>query len=403
VSGRRHAIIIGGGIAGPTAAMALERAGIDATVFEAYPADAGAAGAFLTVAVNGLAALATIGLDRPVMAAGFPTGSIRFASGTGKPLGEMPIGGSLADGTVAHTIRRTDLYRVLYAEARRRGIQVEHGKRLVDATPTGDGGVVARFEDGTTAEGDLLIGADGLHSRTRRIIDPAAPAPRYTGLGNVGGFAKAAVPPIAAGTYVMTFGTQAFFGYVRSPDGEVWWFANPPRPTELSRMELAVYQVAWRERLLELFAGDAGPAAEIIWGTQEVAVTNQHEMPRVPRWWRGPMVIIGDAAHAASPTSGQGASLAIEDAIVLARCLGDLPDAPTAFAEFERLRRPRVERVVAWAARMNRNKMPGPIGRAVRDAVLPLVLRRAARQSQAWLFGYQADRRSGGQAVRRVG
>ena len=74
----RHALVIGGGIAGPTAAMALQRAGIEATVFEAYPADAPATGAFLTVAVNGLAALGAIGLDRPVMAAGFPTDRIRF-------------------------------------------------------------------------------------------------------------------------------------------------------------------------------------------------------------------------------------------------------------------------------------------------------------------------------------
>jgi 2-polyprenyl-6-methoxyphenol hydroxylase-like FAD-dependent oxidoreductase len=100
------------------------------------------------------------------------------------------------------------------------------------------------------------------------------------------------------------------------------------------------------------------------------------------------MLIIGDAAHAASPTSGQGASLAIEDAVVLARCLGDLPDVSSAFAVFEQLRRPRVERVVAWATRMNRNKMPGPIARVFRDAVLPVILRRLARQSQSWLFDY---------------
>jgi 2-polyprenyl-6-methoxyphenol hydroxylase-like FAD-dependent oxidoreductase len=387
----RHALVIGGGIAGPTAAMALQRAGIEATVFEAYPADAAPAAAFLTVAVNGLAALGAIGLDRPVMAAGFPTDRIRFASGSGKALGELPIGGRLADGTVAHTIRRTDLHRVLYTEARRRGIQVVHGTRLVDATPTADGGVVARFEDGSTAEGDLLIGADGLHSRTRRIIDPAAPAPRYTGLGNVGGFGQADVPAIGSGTYVMTFGRRAFFGWVRSPDGEVWWFANPPRAAELTRDELAAPGASWREQLAALFAEDAGPAVDIVRSTREIMATNQHDLPRVPRWWRGPMVIIGDAAHATSPTSGQGASLAIEDALVLARCVRDLRHATAAFAEFERLRRPRVERVIAWAARMNRNKMPGPIARAVRDVVLPLVLRRAGRRSQGWLFEHRIE------------
>src|SRR5215813_11705985 len=150
-----RALIIGGGIAGPVAAMALKRVGIAATVFEAHPADTSGAGAFLTVAVNGLAALRTLGLDQPVMAAGFPTGTIELASGTGKRLATVPLGGTSGGGAVAHTIRRSDLYRVLSAEATRRGIRIEHGKRLVDARTTPDGGVVVCFEDGTSAAGDL--------------------------------------------------------------------------------------------------------------------------------------------------------------------------------------------------------------------------------------------------------
>ena len=109
----RDALIIGGGIAGPVTAMALQRAGIKATVYEAYPTDAGAAGAFLTIAVNGLDALRTLDLHRQVMAAGFPTATIELFSGTGKRLGQVPIGGTLSDGTMTHTIKRADLYRIL--------------------------------------------------------------------------------------------------------------------------------------------------------------------------------------------------------------------------------------------------------------------------------------------------
>jgi FAD-dependent urate hydroxylase len=388
----KHALIIGGGIAGPIAAMALQRVGIPATIYEAYPGDAGGTGVFLTVAVNGLAALRTIGLERAVMEAGFASPGIRFASGTGKALGQAPVGGALPDGTVAHTIRRPDLHRALYGQARLRGIRIEHRKRLVAAESTPDNRVVARFEDGSSAEGDLLIGADGIHSPTRRIIDPAAPEPRYAGLGNVGGFSQGPLPPLGVqpGTYVMMFGKRAFFGHIVSPAGEVWWFANPPSPAELSRAELAAPTGQWKERLVQLFDGDAGPAADIIRNTSALAVTNQHDLPRVPTWSRGRMVIIGDAAHAASPTSGQGASLAIEDGVVLAQCLRDLPDTTAAFAAFERLRRPRVERIVAWAARMNQTKMPGPVGRLVRDLVLPMILRRAG-QSQEWIFRYQIN------------
>ncbi|GAA4748576.1 hypothetical protein GCM10023328_33670 [Modestobacter marinus] len=100
------------------------------------------------------------------------------------------------------------------------------------------------------------------------------------------------------------------------------------------------------------------------------------------------MVLIGDAAHATSPAAGQGSSLAVEDAVVLARCLRDLP-VPEAFRVFEDLRRARVERVVAAAFRTSSAKSPPPVGRLVRDLVMPVVLRR--RDPQAWVRAHQVD------------
>ena len=392
----RKALIIGGGIAGPVTAMALQRAGIEPVLYEAYGTSTGLhAGAFLTVAVNGLDALRTLDAHRPVLEAGFPTRNIEFFSGTGKRLGEVPIGGELPDGTVSHTIKRADLYRALHEEATRRGIPIEHEKRLVDAETTPDGGVVARFEDGTESAGDLLVGADGIHSRTRRIIDPAAPEPRYTGLGNIGGFSRDASVDTRPGIYVMVWGKRAFFGYTVSPSGEVWWFANPPSVRELTRAELTAPTEHWKRRLIGLFADDATPAVEIIRATTgELAGTNQYDMPSVPTWHEGPMVIVGDAAHATSPASGQGASMAIEDALVLARCLRDLPDTRRAFAAYEQLRRERVERIVAQGARYSSNKAAGPIARVLRDLMLPVFLKRAAssgERSLAWMYGYHVD------------
>jgi FAD-dependent urate hydroxylase len=391
------ALIIGGGIAGPVTAMALQRAGIDSVVYEAYDTSAGLdAGAFLTVAVNGLDVLRTLDVHEPVLDAGFPTRNIEFFSGTGKRLGEVSIGGTLPDGTATHTIKRADLYRVLHDEAIRRGIRIEHGKRLVDAETTPDGGVVARFEDGTRATGDLLIGADGIHSRTRRIIDPDAPEPRYTGLGNIGGFTRNASVDTKPGIYVMVWGKRAFFGYTVSPSGEIWWFANPPSTRELTRAELAATTTEqWKQRLLSLFADDATPAVEIIKATTgELPGTNQYDMPSVPTWYRGPMIIVGDAAHATSPASGQGASMAIEDAVVLAKCLRDLPDIQQAFAAYEQLRRKRVEHVVAQGARSSSGKAAGPIARVLRDLMLPVILKRVAssgERSLAWMYGYHID------------
>ena len=393
-----RALIIGGGIAGPVAAMALQRVGIEAVVFEAYEESAGlAVGGWLTVAVNGLDALRALDLHRPVMAIGFPGRTIELRSGTGKLLGVVPIGGELADGTITHTLKRADLYGVLLAEARRRGVRVETGRRLVDAEVLASGQVVARFGDGGEARGDVLVGADGIHSRVRRLIDPQAPHPRYTGLGNVGGFSPHVPVDLAAGTYQMVFGKRAFFGYTVAPGGEVWWFANPPRPTELPRDELAAMTTEdWKQHLCALFADDVAPAVDIIRATEgRIVGTNQHDMPAVPRWRRGPLVIIGDAAHAAAPSSGQGASMAIEDGLELARSLRDAGDVAAALATYERLRRDRVERVVAHGARMGSAKTVGPVGRVVRDLVMPWFIRRMAassgKDSLAWLFDHHIE------------
>jgi 2-polyprenyl-6-methoxyphenol hydroxylase-like FAD-dependent oxidoreductase len=178
----------------------------------------------------------------------------------------------------------------------------------------------------------------------------------------------------------MVFGRRAFFGHVPAPDGSVWWFANVPERPEPSRAALrAIGTDTWRAGLLDLFAGDAGPAQALIRATPKLlAPTPVHAVARLPRWHAGRMVIAGDAAHAPTPSSGQGASLAIEDAVVLALALRDLGDPAAAFASYEAERRPRVERIVAWAARMNSSKAAGPVGRRVRDALMPAMLRAAA-------------------------
>lgn len=394
MSRTKKAMIVGGGVAGPVAAMALQRAGMDSVVYEAYAGGADDAGAFLTFASNGLDALHSIDAHDLVLAEGFPTPRMEIQSGTGKHLGEVPNGGTLSDGTVSQTLKRSDLYRALRDEAVRRGASVEYGKRLVDAENTKDGGVVARFEDGTESEGDLLIGADGIHSRTRRIIDPCAPSARYIPVLNIGGFAGGVRVQAEPGTFRMVFGKRAFFGYVVHPSGEVWWFANPPRADEPSRAELAaIGSERWREMLVDLFAEDDAPAVEIISATPgRLAGWATYDLPSVPTWHRGTMIVIGDAAHATAPSAGQGASMAIEDAVVLARCLRDLPDTREAFAVYERLRRRRVERIVAHGARTSNSKAAGPVARVIRDLMMPMILKRVVSgKSLTWMHDYHID------------
>lgn len=380
-----HALIIGGGIAGPATAMALHKAGIDATVYEAYPTGADDVGAFLNIMPNGIDALRAIDADKPVVDNSFPADRVEFVSGTGKQLGTAPITGD------ARTIKRAELYRVLHDEAQRLGIRIEHGKRLTDATSTSDGVTVA-FADGSQATGDLLVGADGIHSTTRRVINPAAPAPRYLGMVTVCGYTHDSPDTTPSGTYRMVYGRKAFFGYTTAPDGETWWFATIPS-AEHTRAELsATTSDQWREHVLSLLTRDRAPVADVIASTKNGIIgSGAYDIPHLPTWHTQRAIVIGDAAHAASPSAGHGASLAIEDSVILAQCLRDLPNPSEAFHTFQQLRRERVERLVTTSAKMTGRAIPGPVQRRIRDLILPILLRKGPRNTSAWLTQHHID------------
>jgi FAD-dependent urate hydroxylase len=389
-----HALIIGGGIAGPAVGIALRKAGHEATVFEAYPTRAADVGVFLTMAGNGIDALSVLGADAAVRAAAFPTPRMVFHNGAGKVLGRLANGGAAADGTASQTIKRSDLYRALHEEAERAGVRFAYGHRLAGVEED-DRTVTARFTDGTTATGDLLVGADGLHSVTRTWLDPAAPRPRYVPVLNTGGYARGVPVDAEPGEFTMVFGRRAFFGYTVAPTGEVWWFANPPYLEEPTPAQLSALNDGdrWRRLLLDLFADDTTPAVDLIRHTpHDLTGWATYDLPRVRTWHRGRVVLVGDAAHATSPSSGQGASMAIEDAVVLGKCLRDLGDVAAALGTYVGLRRARVERVVAAGARRDSMKAAGPVGRLVRDLTMPIVIKQVARHvRQEWMYAYHID------------
>ncbi|MBP2320261.1 2-polyprenyl-6-methoxyphenol hydroxylase-like FAD-dependent oxidoreductase [Kibdelosporangium banguiense] len=333
------ALVVGGGIAGAVTAMALRQAGIESVVYEAYPTGADDIGAFLTIMKNGMNALRAVQAHQPVIDASFPATDVEYIDGTGTLLGLNPMRGD------AHTIRRAVLYRVLHDEAARRGIPLEHGKRLVSATEADDE-VVATFADGTTATGDLLVGADGIHSCVRALIDPAAPSPRFTGLTIAYGYTRATSFEPSADAYRMIAGKNAFFGYTTSPSGETWWFSRAPS------LDL---DTATSQNFIDLLSEDDTPAAEIVRTTGDLFINNAYDVPETPHWHSSRMVLVGDAAHAASPAAGQGASMALEDSVILAKCLRDIPGLEAAFARYTNIRRARVEKLVAdSAAQSNR-------------------------------------------------
>jgi 2-polyprenyl-6-methoxyphenol hydroxylase-like FAD-dependent oxidoreductase len=373
MTGVRTALVIGGGIAGPVTALALRKAGIEATVYEAYATTADGIGGTLTVAPNGLDALRIIGADEAVRAIGLPMDRTVMADGRGKRIGEFR---GLPGLPPSRALWRPELYRALHDHAVATGVRIERGKRLVGVDDTA-AGITARFADGSTAGGDVLIGADGIHSTVRTLIDPGAPLPDNVPLLNFGAAADIAVPAEPDATYFV-FGKRAFLGYWAQPDGRTAWFGNLPHEQPMTVAQAREVPAGdWLRQLRDVYADDV-PARDLLRHTSagDLAVLGSVEiMPKLPHWHRGRMVLVGDAAHAPSPSSGQGASLATESAIQLARCLRDLPDVHRAFAAYERVRRPRVEKVAARAARTNNSKTLGPVATTLMSLLMPLAMR----------------------------
>jgi 2-polyprenyl-6-methoxyphenol hydroxylase-like FAD-dependent oxidoreductase len=174
------------------------------------------------------------------------------------------------------------------------------------------------------------------------------------------------------------FGKRAYHLYWKQADGRLTWGANLPSKTYLSLAEArAVPTEQWLRRLRETYAEDhPGRLLAERTTAENLDVTGAiHIMPPIPRWHSARMVLVGDAVHAPSNSTGQGASLAVESAIQLARCLRDLPDPAAAFEAYEALRRERVERITRRGAKTNRTKTPGPVGRRMMHLAMPVFFR----------------------------
>lgn len=384
-------LVAGGGIGGLALALALDRVGRPVEVYEARPrVELGAGGAFLNLAPNGVNALAELGLADDVAARGYASTGIEFLDHRGRRVGQLDATNQLARYAACNMmLRRADLHELLHDAVRDADVPFYAGHRVVSVREM-DAGVHVSFTDGTRAQGAMLIGCDGVRSRVRTHVVGPRPTPRYLGLVDVAGFSTAALPGVVPGPQWMVFGRRAFFGYYVTPACEVWWFSNVPRRTEPARHELEVRPP--EEWLTELRAAhrDDPPEVDAILAhsSPPVGAWPVTDLAFLPTWHTRRVCLLGDAAHATSPSAGQGASLAIEDAIVLAGHLAKGGTAEAAFAAFERERRPRVESLIRSARRNSTSKIPGPVGTWFRDQLLPLFLRLGAR-SAANAYGYR--------------
>ncbi|MDJ1134002.1 FAD-dependent monooxygenase [Streptomyces iconiensis] len=382
----RRALLIGCGIAGPVLAMFLQRIGIEAVIHEGSEEPRDTVGAFLNLAPNGLAVLRTLGVADEVEKSGTPTRDTAFLNHKGKQLGSNPAETVL--------IKRGLLNRALREAARERGIVIEFGKFFDSVTEPADGaGVVVRFRDGTTAEGDFVVGCDGIHSRTRYSVLPDAPKPAYTGVIGTAGYTHSAHGAPEDGTMRMSFCLDGFFGHQTTPGGEIYWFENYHQAREPERGEVeSVPHEVWQRRLLDRHRKDHSPVPQLIEDTRSGILGYPiYDMLSLTTWYRGRVCLVGDAAHATSPHVGQGASMAMEDSIVLAKCLRDIPDVEAAFAAFQGLRKERVEKIIKEGRKTgNQKAATNGFQRTVRDLVLPFFLKLGVKATRP-VYSYRVD------------
>ena len=324
----------------------------------------------------------------------------------GNLLGKINTGDELKKKYGAGTIliRRDIFNKILCDKANSYGVNIEFGKKLTNIETKTIGNcdgekVIVNFEDGTKTEGDFLVGCDGIHSRTRSIIIPDSPKPVYSGLVLVGGTVKKDNINMntAKNTIYLTYGKNAFFGYLLPESGEhMWWtYTHHSEPIGKETGENNQNTISWKDwkkKLLETHKDDSELVKKSINAQEEMHFQFPiYDIPHMPIWHNGLVCLIGDAVHATSPHVGQGAAMAIEDAIVLAKCLRDIQNTQKAFDTFEKLRKTRTEKIVNMAQKYgDAFTTTNPLKKWFRNRMIPMMIRRG-NEPFDWIYSYNVD------------
>ncbi|MBA3470521.1 MAG: FAD-dependent monooxygenase [Herpetosiphonaceae bacterium] len=335
------AIIIGGGIGGLAAAIGLRRRGFAVEVFE-RAAELREVGAGISIWRNGISALKQLGLETLVQRLSMPAldGGLRSWNGTawtGRSTEALPTSVSY----LMVLMHRAELHAALLAAC---GADHVHLGAVCTGFRQDPSGVTALFADGAEARGDLLIGADGLHSAIRRQLHGEQPPTYagYTAWRSVVGFDH---QRLALGE---SWGSGARFGQIPLSEGRVYWFATANAPAGQRSPG------AEREALLRIFGSWHRPIRELIEASAEAGILRNdiYDRPPLRSWGEGRVTLLGDAAHPMTPNLGQGACQALEDAVVLQKSLSADRAIPAALQAYERQRIPRTTAIARQSRRI---------------------------------------------------
>jgi 2-polyprenyl-6-methoxyphenol hydroxylase-like FAD-dependent oxidoreductase len=377
----RSAVVVGGGIGGLTAAVALRRVGWRVTVLE-QAERFGEIGAGITLLSNGLRCLDAIGLGDTVRGSGRPQLSTGVRTAAGRWLSRID-GDSAAletrTGSTAIVVHRAELHRILYdalpGEVLTAGAEPT---RILGGESGGPAEVrYRRAGEESSLRADLVVGADGVHSWVRSQRWPEAAGPVYS--GSTAWRAVTDTPPGMISEMSMSWGPGTEFGVMPMVDGRVYWYAAAnARKGERAPDELG--------ELRARFGSFHEPIPALLEATAPEAILRHdiYRLPALASYTRGSVVLVGDAAHAMTPNLGQGGGQALEDAIVLA-AVADSPDLSGSLGRYDRERRPRTQamsRAATWQLRFGQ-QLRNPIAIAVRNAAIALTPDRIALRAAA--------------------
>ncbi|WP_207634154.1 FAD-dependent monooxygenase [Halalkalibacter urbisdiaboli] len=379
-------IVIGGGVGGLSVANALQQVGRKVSVYE-KAIELKEAGAGIVLAANAMWALEKLGVAEKVRTIGSPVKKAEIRTWDGKLLVDVPVHEQAKrNGTYSYLIYRPDLQQILYQKLKpdtvvfdRKLVRIEQDSSSIRAI----------FENGDVSEGDLIIGADGVHSQVRKTIIGSTPL-RYSGFTAFRGIShfESANFPVELGGGFEAWGFGKRFGFSHLGKGRIFWFAaiNAPQGQLITIEER-------KKTALQLFKGWWEPIEAVIGSTDESNILVHEIFDRSPvkHWSQGRATLLGDAAHPMLPNLGQGGAQAMEDALVLARCLKAQPDhVQQACRKYEQVRVPRTTKVVRKSRMMGRlMQLQNPFAIECRNLLLRTMPDSFQIKRLEWLFNYE--------------
>lgn len=378
-------IIVGGGIGGLTTALACQQRGIRALVFE-RTRQFREVGSGLLLAGNAVKALQKLGLGDALCSIAAPLRYAPLRSWRGDVLLELPVQEAMQRfGATTVGVHRAELHAALVQALAPESL---HTNMQAIGFEQGEEGVRVQFASGEEVRGDLLVGADGLHSVIRSQLMGAA-KPRYAGYTAWRGVICYPLSEREAQTAFETWGAGKRFGIIPLTQGRICWFAvaNAPEGT----CEDATRE---KQKVLDLVSSCHEPTRAVVEATEPSAIlrTPIYDRSPISSWSQGRVTLVGDAAHPMTPNLGQGACQAIEDAVLLADSLQSAPTITSALQSYEARRIKRVNIIVqrSWQqGRIAHLKHPWEV--RLRDTLLRMTPSRLLMKQIEWILENQID------------